>query len=117
MRIDYHDRHFRAVTNVGTGDVDTTTRFHYRQDGDVVWATYHGGSVAFGTLTARLLDDGSLDMRYQHVSIAGVMRTGRCRSTPELLSDGRIRLHESWQWTEGGEGSGESMIEELPRTS
>jgi len=39
--------------------------------------------------------------------------TGVCRSTPELLPDGRIRLHEKWQWTCGDRASGESIIEEI----
>ena len=31
----------------------------------------------------------------------------------ELLPDGRIRLHEKWQWTSGDLSSGESVIEEI----
>jgi hypothetical protein len=114
MHIDYNDRHFRSVASTGGGDVDGDTCFHYRQVGDVVWATYHGGGVAFGTLTAAVLPDGTLDMRYQQVSRNGTIKTGRCVSTPEVLPDGRLRLHESWRWTEGGDGAGESRIEEMP---
>jgi hypothetical protein len=40
--------------------------------------------------------------------------TGRCHSIPEQLSDGRIRLHEQWQWTSGDLSSGESIVEEIP---
>jgi hypothetical protein len=39
--------------------------------------------------------------------------TGICRSTPEILPDGRIRLHEKWQWTSGDRSSGESIVEEI----
>ena len=39
--------------------------------------------------------------------------TGRCASTPEVLADGRLRLHERWQWTCGGEEEGESTVEEV----
>ena len=39
--------------------------------------------------------------------------TGICKSTPEILEDGRIRLHEKWQWTCGGGGAGESIVEEV----
>ena len=113
MKINYDGRHFRSVANDGAGDVDSDTLFHYRQEGDVVWATYHGGGVAFGTLTAVVLADGRLDMRYQQVSKTGTIKTGRCMSVPEILPDGRLRLHESWRWTEGGDGSGESRIEEV----
>lgn len=115
MRINYNNRHFRSVANAEAGDVDSDTHFHYRQEGDVVWATYHGGGVAFGTLMAMVRADETLDMRYQQVSRTGTIKTGRCISTPEILPDGRLRLHESWRWTEGGDGSGESTIEELPQ--
>jgi hypothetical protein len=46
------------------------------------------------------------------VNIQGELMTGICRSTPEILPDGRIRLHESWQWTSGDESRGFSVVEE-----
>ena len=111
--IDYDGRVFRSVANSNGGDVDGGTTFHYHQHDRVVWATYAGGSVAFGTLLAKVDDSGNLDMRYQHVSVDGIFKSGRCRSRPELLPDGRIRLHERWQWTDGANGQGESIIEEV----
>ena len=62
---------------------------------------------------ARAAPDCSLDMRYQHMSNDGVLKTGECRSLPEVLADGRLRVHESWQWTLGTGGSGTSVIEEI----
>ena len=113
MPIDYDERQFSSVSNSATGDVGAATVFHYRQRGTIVWGTYAGGAVAQGTLIARVLADGSLDMRYQHVTADGRIKAGRCASRPEILVDGRIRLHERWQWTEGGTESGESTVEEV----
>ena len=113
MVIDYDDRKFASVSNSATGDVGSGTTFHYRHRGDAVWGTYEGGGVAHGTLIARVLDDGALDMRYQHITVNGVIKAGRCVSQPEILTDGRIRLHERWQWTEGGTEAGESIVEEV----
>lgn len=113
MRIDYDGRRFRGVTNTGSGDVGTHTVFDYRQRGDVVWATYEGGGVRLGTLVATVDAGGRLDMRYSHVNEAGVLMTGECRSEPERLPDGRIRLHESWRWTSGDRSSGRSVVEEI----
>lgn len=113
MKITYNDRRFRSVASSGGGDVSGETVFHYHQDGNVVWATYQGGGVRFGTLTAIVLADSKLNMRYQQVAIDGMIKTGRCLSTPEILADGRIRLHESWEWTEGGSGKGQSIVEEI----
>ena len=41
-----------------------------------------GGAVAFGTLIAKVLADGRLDMRYQQVTVSGAIKAGRCVSTP-----------------------------------
>ena len=113
--ISYGERVFRSIANSEGGDVDGETTFHYHQHDNVVWATYAGGAVRFGTLVAKADGSGNLDMRYQHVSVDGTFKSGRCQSRPELLADGRIRLHERWQWTDGAEGQGESIVEEVQR--
>ena len=115
MPISYDGRTFRTVMNAETGNVTADTLFHYHQKGSVVWATYEGGGVLFGTLVALADEPGRLDMRYQHVSRGGELMTGICRSEPELLPDGRLRVHEAWRWTCGDHSSGTSVIEELPR--
>ena len=111
--INYHNRFFRFVSNSASGEVSSETIFHYRQKDNVVWATYEGGGVKFGTVVAQVLASDELEMRYSHVNQAEELMTGECRSTPEILPDGRIRLHEKWQWTSGDLSSGESIIEEV----
>lgn len=111
--IDYEGRRFRSVAATGTGEVDAATRFDYHQEGDIVWASYAGGSIVRGTLIAVQSEDGSLDMRYAHVNTDGVLMTGLCHSTPEVLPDGRLRLHERWRWTSGDQSEGTSIIEEI----
>ena len=46
---DYDQRFFKPVSNSATGEVGSETVFHYRQRGKVVWATYEGGGIEFGT--------------------------------------------------------------------
>jgi len=58
-------------------------------------------------------DAGRLDMRYHQVNDRGELMTGVCHSTPEVLADGRIRLHEVWRWTSGDGSNGNSVLEEL----
>ena len=112
--IDYDGRIFRSVSSATEGDVDADTQFFYRQHGGVVSGEYSEGGVRSGVLIATVADDGALDMRYAHVASDGRMMTGTCRSTLEILADGRYRLHEAWEWTGGGEGSGVSIVEEVP---
>ena len=111
--INYNGRIFRTAVNAATGEVDARTTFRYRQQGNIVWAEYAGGKIMFGQLVGLVLPEGQLEIRYQHVNEGGELMTGLCISTPEVLNDGRIRLHESWQWTCGEQASGESVVEEI----
>lgn len=113
MQHNLYNRRFRSLSNSGGGEVDDETIFHYFQEGEVVWATYRGGAIRQGTLIARCLADGKLEMRYQHLSTDHEFKAGQCLSTPELLANGRLRMHEKWQWTIGRQGEGTSIIEEI----
>ena len=86
--INYDNRYFVPKVNSANGEVNASTLFHYRQQEQVVWATYDGGDVQFGTFVARVSKDGSLDMRYSHVNHEGELMTGHCRSVPEVLAAG-----------------------------
>lgn len=109
----YNGKTFRPASNTFNGEVGSDTRFHYHQDGNIVWAEYSGGSIIRGTLIATVSEDNSLDMRYQHVNKEGELMTGRCKSRPEVLEDERLRLYEKWKWTSGDMSEGESIIEEV----
>ena len=115
-KINYNGRVFRPALTSETGDAGLETRFHYFQDGDIVWANYSGGHIVMGHLIAIVDSNGCLDMRYQHVNSSGQLMTGICRSIPEILSDGRLRLIEKWQWTSGDLSAGESVLEEITAT-
>ncbi len=111
--INYNGRTFRSFSNTAEGEVDARTTFRYRQMGNIVWAEYAGGRIRLGQLLGLILPDGKLELRYQHVNETGELMTGLCLSTPEVLPDGRLRLHEAWQWTCGERVSGESIVEEI----
>ncbi len=112
-KIDYDNRKFVSVNNSASGEVSAETVFYYRQKNDLVWAEYQGGEIVFGSLIAKTDNQGNLEMRYQHLNTKGELMTGKCSSSPEILSDGRIRLYEKWLWTSGDLSSGESIIEEV----
>ncbi len=112
-RVGFDNRVLTTAANTANGDCSSETRFHYRQQGARVWATYGGGRVRFGSLVAIGDAEGCLDMRYQHVVSSGQIRVGKCRATPEILADGRLRLHEEWQWTNGDLSEGRSIVEEV----
>ena len=111
--ISYDGRVFRPVVNSPNGQVNGKTEFHYSQQADVLTAVYAKGGIRIGQIVGRVHPDGSLEFCYQHLTDAGELRSGFCRSRPEILPDGRLRLHESWQWTSGDGSQGESIVEEI----
>lgn len=111
--INYHNKIFRPVQNSENGETTPDTLFHYTQEGNIVMAAYAGGNVQKGHLIGLVNDQGIIDMRYHQVNDKGILMTGQCRSTPERLPNGKIRLHEVWQWTSGDHSEGTSVIEEL----
>ena len=112
-KINYDNKTFASVQNSETGDVSKETVFHYHQKDNLVWAEYTGGEIVFGSLIAKVTDEDSLEMYYQHLNAQGELMSGKCFSTPEILADGRIRLYEKWQWTSGNLAKGESIVEEI----
>jgi len=65
-----------------------------------------------GQLMGLVDDNGKIEMRYHQVNRNGDLMTGMCVSVPEIMENGKIRLHESWQWTSGDRSKGESILEE-----
>ena len=104
-------RRFRALAAVEGGDVGKDTIFDYRQEDDVVYAKYAGGDVRLGFLVG-LRSGETIEFRYIQLRSDGSTASGRCRSRVEVLADGRLRLHESWQW-ESQPGAGSSVVEEV----
>nr|MBI1232495.1 n-acetylglutamate synthase [Cytophagales bacterium] len=111
--INYHNRRFKPIANSANGETNSETIFHYVQEGFILTATYSGGGIIKGHLIGLVDDKGAIDMRYHQVNTEGRLMTGTCRSTPELLQNGKIRLYESWKWTSGDESEGNSIIEEI----
>ncbi|RKE55359.1 n-acetylglutamate synthase [Sphingobacterium detergens] len=111
--MNYHNRTFRIVNNSDNSDTSSETTFHYKQEGNILTSSYSGGNIVSGHLLGIVDENGNINMRYHHVNKDGEIMTGLCRSTPEILQDGRIRLHEEWRWTNGDQSSGKSTIEEI----
>lgn len=112
MTINYNNRIFKPVINSENGETSSETTFHYKQNGNILTAEYSGGKIVYGHLMGLVDESGHIDMRYHQINTAGELMTGICHSKPEILENGKIRLHETWQWTSGDMSKGESVIEE-----
>ncbi len=111
--MNYHNKTFRPVSNTENGETSGETVFVYQQTGNILTSGYSGGKIITGHLIGLVDENGYIDMRYHQVNEKGEIMTGICHSTPEVLPDGRIRLHETWQWTSGDLSRGESVLEEV----
>ncbi len=103
---------FVPVADQAPGQVGRQTRFVYHEQDGGIWAEYAGGDVARGYLVGTRSGDG-LDFRYVQLRSDGTTASGHCTSRVTELPDGRLRLEETWTW-ESQEGSGTSVVEQLP---
>lgn len=111
--MNYNDKKFRPISNTENGETSNETVFHYKQVDNILTSEYSGGKIRHGNLIGLVYKDGNIEMRYQQVNDKDELMTGICRSTPEILENGKIRLHENWEWTSGDKSKGESIIEEI----
>lgn len=111
--MNYNDKKFRPLSNTLNGETSHETLFHYQQRGNVLYCTYSGGQIIKGHLIGKVDADGNIDMRYHQINTKGELMTGTCLSSPEIMPNGTIRLHEKWQWTSGDRSKGESVLEEI----
>jgi hypothetical protein len=110
-RVDYNGRRFRPAPDA-SGPIETDPAIgHYHQDGDMVWAEFSGAHVRTGRLVGTCAPDGTIEAAYCFVTTAGETVSGSCRSTPDVLANGRVRLTEDWRRHDGS--SGVSVLEEL----
>jgi hypothetical protein len=86
---------------------------HYHHEGDLVWAEIQGADVRRGSLTGICGAGGRLAFAYTMVLSDGGIVSGRCESTPEVLADGRLALHEQWERYLPHPARGCSTIEEV----
>lgn len=112
MRINYNNRTFRPIQNSENGETSIETIFWYKQIDNVLTSEYSGGKIKYGHLIGLVDDNGNIEMSYHQINEKGELMTGICKSEPEILENGKIRLYESWEWTSGDKSKGQSIIEE-----
>jgi hypothetical protein len=110
VSIDYDGRRFSPADGIAGEESRVAI---YRQHGDLLWGEFSGGHARRGALTGTCDADGTLDFAYCLVLEGGEVISGRCHSTPVVLADGRIRLHEQWERYGSHASSGVSLLEEI----
>lgn len=111
--MNYNDKIFRLVSNTKNGETCSETTFHYKQVDNILTCEYSGEKIKYGHLIGLVDEDGNIEMRYHQVNNKNELMTGICKSKPEILENGKIRLYENWEWTSGDKSKGQSIIEEI----
>ena len=93
--INYNNKIFRPIINTENGETSDETIFLYKQVGNILTSEYAGGKIIKGHLIGLVDENGIIEMRYHQINNKGELMTGICTSTPELLQNGKIRLHEN----------------------
>ncbi|MEP1487810.1 MAG: n-acetylglutamate synthase [Algibacter sp.] len=109
----YNNKKFKPLSASENSETTPETIFIYKQEGSILTSTYKGGSIVEGHLIGLVDDDGTINMRYHQINAKGELMTGICISKPEITTNGKIRLHETWQWTSGDKSTGTSILEEI----
>ncbi len=110
--INYNGKIFRPISTTENGETSSETIFLYNQIDNVLTSEYSGGKIKSGHLIGLVDNEGNIEMRYHQVNDKDELMTGICKSKLEILPNGKIRLHESWEWTSGDKSKGQSIIEE-----
>lgn len=111
--INYNNKKFRILSSSENSETTFETVFIYKQEGAILTSNYKGGNIAIGHLIGLVANDGTINMRYHQINTNGELMTGICTSKPEILPNGKIKLHETWQWTSGDKSNGTSMLQEV----
>jgi len=111
--MNYNNKKFRPIKNSENGETTSETIFEYKQTGNILTSNYSGGQIIRGHLIGLVDDQGNIEMRYHQVNKDQKLMTGICFSKPEITENGKIRLHETWQWTSGDKTKGTSILEEI----
>ncbi len=111
--MNYNNKKFKPTFNSENGEVSSDMIFHYEQTGSILTCNYHGIKILKGHLIGLVDEHGNIHMNYHQINQNGELMTGVCTSKPEHLKNGKIRLHEVWEWTSGDKSKGKSTLEEL----
>jgi len=111
--MNYNNKIFKAVQNSENGETSAETIFKYQQEGEILTSEYSGGQIKKGHLIGLVDQLGNIEMRYHQINTKGELMTGICFSKPEIMQNGKVRLHETWEWTSGDKSKGNSILEEV----
>ncbi len=110
--INLNNKQFKTVANTENGDIPSDFIFLYKQTGNVLTCSYKCGDIVKGNLLGIVMQNDTIEMSYHQINKKGEIKTGVCTSKIIMQDNGKIRIEESWQWTNGDKSKGSSVLEE-----
>ena len=110
--LNFDQKVFALLQNSEQGTVVADTRFEYRQEGNLVTADYHGGTIRYGKIIAELRDM-QLHMLYQCMTQAGELKAGKAVADISFNESGKIMLTLQWAWLTEPIANGTSIYVEV----
>ena len=107
----FNNKKFYAVQNSENGTVNSDTIFEYKQEGNLVTADYHGGTIRYGKIIAKLKED-KLHMLYQCLTTEGELKAGKAIADVSLVN-GKLNLKLNWEWLDAEKKTGTSEYIEV----
>lgn len=112
-----NNKKFMNAKNTSNGEVSAETIFHYKQNANLIEATYSGGAVKQGHIIGVMTGDHTFRMYYQHINLDDELRVGECQTTIAISPLGKIELIEKWRWLNGDCSEGQSILIEYEESS
>lgn len=113
MKINYNGKRFKVVTNSTNGEISSDLVFSYSQHENIIFCAYSDAEIVSGHILGTVDAEGTIHLSYHQINTKNELKTGICVSTPEFMENGKIRIHEAWEWTSGDQSKGFSILEEL----
>ncbi len=104
---------FKPLSNSKNGEVSKGVLFYYHQKGKIIWGKYQGGEILKGNLLGKFLDATTISFTYHHINHKDQLKNGKCISKITKNENGKIILHENWQWLCDDMSKGNSKLIEI----
>lgn len=106
----FNNKTFSLIENSELGKANSKTVFKYKQEGDLVTADYHGGTIKYGKIIAHLKEN-KLHMLYQCITTNNELKAGKAIADISITQNNKIKLKLNWEWLDKDEKGVSEYIE------
>lgn len=106
-----NDRRFVTAAN-NSGLSSNETVFHYRQEGEIITATYQGGHILQGHILGKQTGPNTIELLYNCITSENELMAGESQGVLSM-NDGKVQINFDWNWLNGDKSGGKSEYIEI----